>query len=216
MTVSFVLTDDQMEACWAHFALVLEANARFNLTRITDPATAAVKHYADSLSLLTWPRTGDEDIGRIIDVGTGAGFPAVPLAIARPDWRVTAVDSIAKKTDFLAEVADKLLLTNFQVVQLRVGQQPPDAPAYDLAVFRAVGKLADCLKAGRDWVRPGGWLVCYKSATLPAPEWAAARRVLQKGLYRQEAQIPVTFRVADELIHHQLICFRRGDARSLS
>jgi 16S rRNA (guanine527-N7)-methyltransferase len=202
------LSDAQVDLCRAHFDKVIEANTRFNLTRITDPINAAVRHYADSLSLLTWPRTRDSDIRRILDVGTGAGFPAVPLAIVRPDWHLTALDSTGKKVDFVASVAHDLHLANLEARKHRAGQDPHDFPSWDLALFRAVGDLKTCLQTARNLLRPDGFVVCYKSADVPPSEWTAARRLLSPRCYSLDATVPVTLPAPDAPIHRQLLCFR--------
>src|SRR5687767_11867845 len=82
----------QQEQMFAHYSKVVEANREFNLTRITSPADAAVKHYADSLALLVMPEFCTDRRLEVLDVGTGAGFPAVPLAIVCETWTIVAID----------------------------------------------------------------------------------------------------------------------------
>ena len=98
-------TAAQRSAMGHHFALMVEANRRFNLTRITTPVEAAIKHYADSLTLLTCPDIAAAAPITLLDVGTGAGFPAIPLAIVCPAWQVAAIDGTGKKARFVAESA---------------------------------------------------------------------------------------------------------------
>jgi 16S rRNA (guanine527-N7)-methyltransferase len=208
-SISVTVTAKQVGKFWAHFERVLAANARFNLTRITEPAAAAVKHYADSLSLLVWPVVNSREIRRVIDVGTGAGFPAVPLAIVRPDWQITAVDSTGKKADFVAGVAEEFGLTNLRARKHRAGEPLRDDRPYDLALFRAVARLPVCLEAARGLVRKGGFVVCYKSADVAEAEWAAAKRYFDKGVYALAAQVPITLQGQAETLNRQLNCFRR-------
>jgi 16S rRNA G527 N7-methylase RsmG len=97
-----------------HYQQVVEANRSFNLTRITGPADAAVKHYADSLSLLASPWVDAERSTVVLDVGTGAGFPAAPLAIVCPRWSVLAIDGTAKKVRFVQACAEAMGLGNLE------------------------------------------------------------------------------------------------------
>ena len=86
------ISNSNIDLMWAHFFRLTEANRHFNLTRITSVAEAAVKHYADSLSLLAMPLVGSRDRLSVLDVGTGGGFPAIPLAIMQKAWHITAID----------------------------------------------------------------------------------------------------------------------------
>lgn len=205
------LTAEQIQTCRRHLELVLEANTRFNLTRITDPVEAAVKHYADSLSLLTWRGAKRHDIQRVLDVGTGAGYPAVPLAVARSDWQITAADSTGKKADFVDQCVTELALPNVHAVKLRIGTDRMDRPPFDLVLFRAVTKLDTCLRGATQWLRPDGYIVCYKSANLPKGEWDGVRPLLDAGHFRLDATCPVTLLCRDQRISHQLLCFQRTD-----
>ena len=96
------LTEPQRELMLAHYRRVVEANRHFNLTRITSPADAAVKHYVDSLTLMASPWVEADRSLTVVDVGTGAGFPAVPLAIMCPQWQILAIDGTGKKARFVA------------------------------------------------------------------------------------------------------------------
>lgn len=160
---------EQVEQMYRYYEAVLEANRRFNLTRIVEPEPAAVQHFADALALLGWTREAGFAVQTLLDVGTGAGFPAVPLAIMRPSWEVTAIDSTGKKIRFVTEAAAHLGLPRFCAEQQRAGQWHPSQP-YDLVTFKAVGNLARCISSAADLVRPGGMLVLYKTPGLSEPE----------------------------------------------
>lgn len=153
------LAVDQMEA---HYRAMVESNKTVNLTRITEPVEAAVKHYADSLSLLLWVRDRQIDVTTIIDVGTGAGFPALPLAVMRPDWRITAIDGTAKKVAFVRRVSESLGLDNLDVVHAH-STHWSDAYEADLVLARALGSLSKCMHQTAGYVRSGGYLVAYKT-----------------------------------------------------
>ncbi|MEK6798776.1 MAG: 16S rRNA (guanine(527)-N(7))-methyltransferase RsmG [Planctomycetota bacterium] len=154
------LSAEQVRAMSDHFLRMVEANRTMNLTRITDPAEAAVMHYADSLSVAAWAASRGIAVGTILDIGTGAGFPAVPLAIAHPDWAVTAIDGTRKKIDFLAVFASEAGLKN-----LHLGHAHADhwsSPGtFDCVCSRAVAWSAKFVEAAARFVRPGGWLIRF-------------------------------------------------------
>jgi 16S rRNA (guanine527-N7)-methyltransferase len=164
---------DKLATLAEHFDLVLRANARFNLTRITDPATAAVQLYADSAAAIAWATRENIPIERVLDVGTGAGFPAVPLAVLRPDWQVTALEATGKKAAFVEQAARSLGLGNLRVVHAHADHWRSEA-RYDLVTFKAIGRLEACLKTARRFVGPGGHVAAYKTAAVAAKEVSAA------------------------------------------
>lgn len=166
----------QESAMWSHFERMVEANRRFNLTRITTPADAAAKHYADSLSLLAVPGIERGRPLAVLDVGTGAGFPAIPLAVCCPAWRVTAIDGTAKKVRFVAECAEGLKLANLVARHARAADLVASMPSrFDLVLLRAVTKVNPGLVEVQPLVKPGGRIVFYKTATMEADELAAGR-----------------------------------------
>ncbi len=168
-SLSIALTAEQREKLWQHRQSVVEANQRFNLTRITDPADFAIKHHVDSLAVLAWIAQANIRIKQILDVGTGAGIPAIPLAIARPDWNITAIDGTAKKTRFVTGFAVALDLTNLTCRHARAEQWQSENP-FDLVLFKAVGPIAKCLKQAKHHLTKCGAAVHYKTTNLPAPE----------------------------------------------
>ena len=117
-----------------HFALLRSWNARVNLTRIVDPAEAARLHYAESLFAAQFIAGALT----VLDVGSGAGFPAVPFAVVRPDVHVTALEANQKKCVFLKEVKDILRLDNFEVVRARLEEH--DWSGYELITARALDR----------------------------------------------------------------------------
>ncbi|HJQ23934.1 MAG TPA: 16S rRNA (guanine(527)-N(7))-methyltransferase RsmG [Blastocatellia bacterium] len=122
-----------------HYRMMLGWNRRTNLTRITEPDEAARLHYADSLA-------GHRFVGaaqNILDIGSGAGFPAIPLAVLRPEVCVTALEANQKKSLFLAEVRDALGLANFRVATARV--ESFDLSPFDLLTSRALDRAEEVL-----------------------------------------------------------------------
>ena len=136
------LSDEQAQAMRTYWAAVLETNRHTNLTRITDDKEATLKHFIDSLSVLP---TGVFGPGaRVADVGTGAGFPGVPLKIARPDLKLVLIDSTLKRVRFLRSVIRLLGWDDVEAVHARaeaLAANPKWAGTFDLVVARAVAKL---------------------------------------------------------------------------
>ncbi|MCH8966354.1 MAG: 16S rRNA (guanine(527)-N(7))-methyltransferase RsmG [Planctomycetes bacterium] len=163
------VTPAQLEQLCAHFEALVEANRVMNLTRITEPVEAAVKHYADSLALLLWVREDRIDVGSLLDIGTGAGFPAVPLAVLKPLWDITAIDGTRKKIRFLQDAAANLRLSNVRAVHAHSSHWDAGR-RFDVITQRAVSRLPDCLHAAARYVTPGGWIVLYKTAVIDPEE----------------------------------------------
>jgi 16S rRNA (guanine(527)-N(7))-methyltransferase RsmG len=135
------LNEAQQAQLTGHYAMLRAWNRRINLTRIIAPGEAARLHYADSLF-------GGRFIGAaqsLLDIGSGAGFPAVALAVLRPDVQVTALEANQKKSLFLAEAADALGLSNFKVATARA--ETYDLSAYDLLTSRALDRAEEILPA---------------------------------------------------------------------
>lgn len=168
----------QLERFDRYSALLRQRNEQLNLTAIVDPAEIATKHFLDSLTLLLVdPPPAD---ARLIDVGTGAGFPGLPLAIARPDLSVTVVESVAKKVRFLAEAVATLELRRVEIAHARAEELAHDGAhreRYDRAVVRALPALASNLELLLPFCHTGGAAVAYKGRIedeLPAARRAAA------------------------------------------
>jgi 16S rRNA (guanine(527)-N(7))-methyltransferase RsmG len=143
-------------------SLLLEANTRFNLTAVTDPDEAWVKHVFDSLTLL--PYVVSAEAGHVIDVGSGGGLPGVPLALTMPEVDFTLLEATGKKADFLRDVAERMDLANVDVISDRAETIAHDCEnhreQYDLVVARAVGRLVVLAelagRQGRQGDRRGG------------------------------------------------------------
>ena len=142
---------------------LLETNRRFNLTAVREPQEAWDRHILDSVSLI--PFLPEE--GRVIDVGSGGGLPALPLAIACPGLAVTALESTGKKARFIAETAEAMGLENLEVIQDRAetaGQDPDCRERYDTATARGVGPMNVLLELTLPLVRVGGRVLAMKGA----------------------------------------------------
>ena len=148
-----------------YLALLLDANTRFNLTAITDPNEAWMRHVLDSLTLL--PLIASAEASRVIDVGSGGGLPGIPLAIAMPHVRFTLLEATGKKARFLNEAVQQLGLTNVEVVNDRaeaVGQESSGMcrEQFDVVIARAVGRLPVLLELTVPLAKVGGHVLAMK------------------------------------------------------
>lgn len=193
------LSASQMAALTCYEADLVEWNSRYNLTAIDAPETIRIKHFLDSLTCLLAMK--DRPMQRIIDVGTGAGFPGLPIKIVYPSLGLTLVDSVGKKVDFCRHVAQKLGLENVEVIQGRaeeLGQLPEHREQYDWAVARAVAMLPVLAEYMLPLVRLEGGMIAMKGENAPAEARSAenALRILGGTLRRL---IPISLPgVADE------------------
>ena len=161
--LGLVLDSRQLDQFVAYTGLLLGWNRKLNLTRIVDPKEIAVKHYLDSLTLPAV--TEIPDGSWLIDIGTGAGFPAIPLKIIIPGLRITLVDSVEKKLMFLETVVKELGLIGVELVHGRaedLGHDQHYREKYDFSVSRAVGKLSMLAELCIPFCQVGGLFAAYK------------------------------------------------------
>ncbi len=162
------LSPAQLAQLQTFAAEMLQWNKKFNLTAITDPQDVRQKHFLDSLSCLA---VLPAQPGRLIDVGTGAGFPGVALRLVNPQIQLTLADSTAKKTGFLSHIVQVLDLDDVQVVTARaeeLGQLPEHREEYDWAVARALAAMPVLLEYLLPLVRVGGFVLAQKGAEVQA------------------------------------------------
>jgi 16S rRNA (guanine527-N7)-methyltransferase len=175
---------ERLAGMLAHLEYVLAENRRVNLTAITDPAAAVELHLLDSLTGLPHlPVPGPTPL-HVVDVGTGAGFPGVPLALARPEsLRVLLLDAQRRRITVLAGILRRLGVTNAQAVHGRAEElgRGPRRETFDAAVARAVGSLAEVAEYGLPLVRPGGRLVAYRGERGEEEAAAAAEALAELG-----------------------------------
>lgn len=160
------LTSEQEEQFAQYAALLQEWNTKMNLTAITDEAGIVAKHFMDSLSVLTVLDSVATADYQVLDVGTGAGFPGIPIAIMRPTWHITLLESTRKKVDFLVLVGNALRLKNLATVWSRAeeaGHLAKHREQYDAVVARAVAELPVLAEYCLPFVRPTGQWVAQKS-----------------------------------------------------
>lgn len=154
--LGLALSPGQVEALLRLVDELADWNARFNLTAIRDPAEVVDKHLLDSLAALPHLKGL-----AVADIGTGAGFPGLPLAIADPDRRFTLVESTGKKANFVRHAATVLGLPNVEVVQARAESYRPARP-FDSVITRALGPLAGFVRVAGHLAGRGGRLLAMK------------------------------------------------------
>jgi 16S rRNA (guanine527-N7)-methyltransferase len=177
------LTPGQLASFQCYADLLLEWNEKFNLTGIRDLDGIQVKHFLDSLSVLLAmpPHAGAP---RVVDVGTGAGFPGLPLKIVRPELRLTLVEATGKKVTFCQAVVDELKLAGVTVVKARaedLGQDPAHRERYDFALARAVAEMPVLAEYLLPLVKQGGRAVAQKGENAPAEARGAAGALRRLG-----------------------------------
>ncbi len=174
------ITDTLFERLDTYARLLVEWNEKMNLTAITDPVGVAVKHFADSLTVAPLLPEGEFSL---IDVGTGAGFPGVPLALLREDCRLTLLDSLNKRLTFLDAVCREVGLTA-NLVHARAeegGRKPELRERFDVATARAVAALPTLCEYCLPFVKVGGRFLALKGPDGDREQEAAARAVATLG-----------------------------------
>jgi len=193
------LTGDQLRLFQVYLHTLLAWNARMNLTSITDDHAVQLKHFLDSLAgLLALRQAGPAAAwrtARVIDVGSGAGFPGLPLKIAWPGLRLTLLEATGKKAGFLRALVQELGLAGVEVLSARAedaAHQPAHRQAYDLAVARALAEMAALAELTLPFARTGGLVVAYKGDD-PSGEVASAENAVAQlgGRLRQVMPVAV-------------------------
>ncbi|MEI8216123.1 MAG: 16S rRNA (guanine(527)-N(7))-methyltransferase RsmG [Eubacteriales bacterium] len=160
-------TEEQINKFAIYMELVLKWNESVNLTSIKDEDEFILKHFVDSIMCAREDLF--KDAKKIVDIGTGAGFPGIPLAILFPHKKFTLVDSLSKKINIIKDIVEKLELKNVILVHSRAedfGRNKRDREAYDLCVSRAVAKLAVLSEYCIPLVRQGGYFIAYKGSDI--------------------------------------------------
>ena len=165
--ISVELTDKQVSQFIKFYEMLVEWNKVMNLTGITEYDEVVMKHFVDSLSIVKV--NGFDNVTSIIDVGTGAGFPGIPLKIVFPEIKITLLDSLNKRIKFLNAVIDELELENIETIHGRAedfSKKEDYREQYDLCVSRAVANLATLSEYCLPYVKTGGTFISYKSGTV--------------------------------------------------
>ena len=201
------VTQEQAGQFQTYMELLLEWNEKMNLTSITEPEEVVEKHFLDSMALLSWNKL--KQGAKVIDVGTGAGFPGVPLKIARPELEVTLLDSLNKRVQFLKEVMDALHLEKIEAVHGRAEDMAKKAEYrehFDYCVSRAVANLSTLSEYGVPFVKVGGCFISYKSGEMEEELKQAEKAIRILGGEKEKIE---SFRLPDSDIGRSLIFIRK-------
>ena len=180
--LGITLTDAQVAQFKQLHALLTDWNSRMNLTAIKDPEEVRLRHFLDSLAVVK-AISLDEPL-KIMDIGTGAGFPGLPLAITFPNVKITLMDSVAKKLKFVQHVIDELGLTNARVLRSRAedaGRDNGYRERYDLVLARSVARMPTLAEYSLPLVTVGGTFIAMKGETAQQEAKDAARAILAFG-----------------------------------
>ena len=159
--IGIELTEEQLEKFYLYMNILLEWNEKINLTAITNEKEIILKHFVDSLTINKYI----EDSKSLIDVGTGAGFPGIPIKILRQDLKITLLDSLNKRINFLNEVIEKLDLKNIECIHGRAeefGKNKNYREKYDFATSRAVANMSTLSEYLIPFVKVGGKVLAMK------------------------------------------------------
>ena len=167
--INIEISDDQINCFEKYYELLIEKNKVMNLTAITEKEDVIVKHFIDSISLIPYLLDKGFNVNSelsIIDIGTGAGFPGLPLKIMMPDVKFTLLDSLNKRVSFLNEVIDELKLKDIEALHGRAEDYASDnkyREKYDICVSRAVANLSTLSEYCIPFVKEDGFFISYKA-----------------------------------------------------
>ena len=201
--LSSLLSRDKCEKFLKLTKRMLEENEKYNLTAIKEPDKIILNHYADCATLSARLKKG----ASIIDVGCGAGFPTLPLAIIRPDLKILAVDSTAKRVNYVDESAKLLGLDNVTAITMRAedgGKSPEYREKFDYATARAVAELRVLCELTLPFVKVGGQLVAMKGKNAEF-ELSAAKKAIATLGGRNTTCDMINLKGDGEVLTHPLI-----------
>lgn len=203
------ISEDQIEKFFLYYELLTEWNSFMNLTAITEFDEVIKKHFVDSVSLIkVVPDIGEKEY-TLIDVGTGAGFPGIPLKIMFPSLKVVLLDSLNKRVSFLNEVIMRLELKEIEAVHGRAedfAKQKEYRETFDICVSRAVANLSTLSEYCMPFVKKGGLFISYKSDKI-TEEYENAKKAINVlgGIYENQ----IEFILPDSDIYRNLFVIKK-------
>ena len=205
--LQIVLNKEQLCQFMSYYVLLVEWNQVMNLTAITDFEEVCKKHFTDSLSLVKAYKINASI--SVIDVGTGAGFPGIPLKIAFPDIEIILLDSLHKRVDFLKTVIDNLGLKKIEALHGRAEDYAKEKnfrEQFDLCVSRAVSNLSTLSEYCIPYVKIGGYFISYKSEKLSEEKKDAEYAISVLG---GEIEDQISFQIPNSDINRNLLIVRK-------
>ena len=210
--LSITLSGEQKQQFLTYYEYLVEKNKVMNLTAITEYEEVITKHFLDSLAVVKTSCFKPEKLAgkRLIDIGTGAGFPGIPLKIAFPELEILLLDSLNKRINFLNEVTEMLGLTKINTVHGRAedyAKQKGYRESFDFCVSRAVANLSTLSEYCIPFVKQGGCFISYKSGSVDQELIQAEKAVKILGGQREEV---VRFSLADTDMERSFVVIRKA------
>ena len=210
--LSITLSGEQKQQFLTYYEYLVEKNKVMNLTAITEHEEVITKHFLDSLAVVKTSCFKPEKLAgkRLIDIGTGAGFPGIPLKIAFPELEILLLDSLNKRINFLNEVTEMLGLTKINTVHGRAedyAKQKGYRESFDFCVSRAVANLSTLSEYCIPFVKQGGCFISYKSGSVDQELIQAEKAVKILGGQREEV---VRFSLADTDMDRSFVVIRKA------
>lgn len=199
------VNDEVLNKFWVYMTNLLEWNEKINLTAITDEDDIILKHFIDSLTILEYI----PEKSNVIDVGTGAGFPGIPLKIVREDINMTLMDSLNKRITFLNEIINKLGLKKINAIHSRaeeLAKMPEHREKYDIAVSRAVANLSTLSEYMIPFVKVGGKCICMKGSNIEEELKTAKNAIKELG---GEIEKVINFKLPDSDNERNIIIIKK-------
>jgi len=208
--INLDINNKQIDRFLAYMDLLIEYNKKINLTAIVNKSDIILKHFIDSLSILRYIKINDL---RVIDIGSGAGFPGIPLKILCPDIKLTLLDALNKRIKFLELVKNKLELNDINCVHARaeeyINNNNNQREAYDICVSRAVASFSVLSEICMPYVKINGFFVAYKGLNVNQEILEAKNYINKLGGRDLDIKKIVLHDINNNIINHNLVFVRK-------